>query len=117
MAASGFGWRELQPHRCTYNITHSTGYTTEGYGTTGINSTQGTEGGDAAGIAPDAPLDLPAHLAACSVISNAIEGKTLLPVMSARLSTRKSASLKFGRVQVVAKLPPACDPPCYENRI
>ncbi|KAF8180074.1 concanavalin A-like lectin/glucanase domain-containing protein [Mycena galopus ATCC 62051] len=90
---------------CTYNITHSTGYTTEGFGAAGINSTQGTDGGDAAGIAPDAPLDLPAYLAACSAVSNKTEGKILPPVMSARISTRKSATLKFGRVEVVAKLP------------
>ncbi|KAF8156179.1 concanavalin A-like lectin/glucanase domain-containing protein [Mycena galopus ATCC 62051] len=91
---------------CTYNITHSTGYTTEGFGAAGINSTQGTDGGDAAGIGdPDAPLDLPAYLAACSAVSNKTEGKILPPVMSARISTRKSATLKFGRVEVVAKLP------------
>ncbi|KAJ6463591.1 glycoside hydrolase family 16 protein, partial [Mycena vitilis] len=56
-------------------------------------------------LAPDAPLDLPAYLAACSAVSNATEGKILPPVMSARISTRRSASVKFGRVEVVAKLP------------
>ncbi|KAK7018373.1 GH16 beta-1 3-glucan recognition protein [Favolaschia claudopus] len=84
---------------CTYNITHSTGYTTSGHGAAGINTTEGEAG------APDAPLDLPAYLAACSAVSNATEGKILPPVMSARVSTRKSASLRFGRVEVVAKLP------------
>ncbi|KAF8169288.1 hypothetical protein K438DRAFT_1983341 [Mycena galopus ATCC 62051] len=49
--------------------------TTEGCGAAGINSTQGTSGGDAAGIAADAPLDLPAYLAACSTVLNATEGK------------------------------------------
>jgi hypothetical protein len=44
--------------------------------------------------APDAPLDLPAYLAACSAISNATEGKIFPPVMSARISTRKTASVK-----------------------
>ncbi|KAK7017657.1 GH16 beta-1 3-glucan recognition protein [Favolaschia claudopus] len=90
---------------CTYNITHSTGYTTSGHGAAGINTTEGESGGGGGGIAPDAPLDLPAYLAACSAVSNATEGKILPPVMSARISTRKSASLRFGRVEVVAKLP------------
>lgn len=89
---------------CTYNITHSSGYTTSGgHGAAGINTTQGEGGGG--DIAPDAPLDLPAYLAACSAVSNATTGQILPPVMSARISTRKSASLKFGRVEVVAKLP------------
>ncbi|KAJ6589374.1 concanavalin A-like lectin/glucanase domain-containing protein [Mycena capillaripes] len=88
---------------CTYNITHSSGYTTSGHGAAGINTTEGT-GGDG-GIAPDAPLDLPAYLAACSAHSNATEGRILPPIMSARISTRKTASVKFGRVEVVAKLP------------
>ncbi|KAJ7226493.1 concanavalin A-like lectin/glucanase domain-containing protein [Mycena haematopus] len=86
---------------CTYNITHSSGYTTSGHGAAGINSTS-TNGTD---IAPDTPLDLPAYLAACSAVSNATEGRILPPVMSARISTRKSASLRFGRVEVRAKLP------------
>ncbi|KAJ7887359.1 concanavalin A-like lectin/glucanase domain-containing protein [Mycena leptocephala] len=119
---------------CTYNITHSSGYTTSGHGAAGINTTEGEvpggggivresfEGGrwclpemrrarmSGVGAAPrvvtpDAPLDLPAYLAACSVISNATEGKIFPPVMSARISTRKTASVKFGRVEVVAKLP------------
>ncbi|CAK5283806.1 unnamed protein product [Mycena citricolor] len=88
---------------CTYNITHSTGYTTSGHGSTGINTTEGETG--SGGIAPDAPLDLPAYLAACSAVSNATQGKILPPVMSARISTRRSAKMKFGRVEVRAKLP------------
>ncbi|KAJ7720022.1 glycoside hydrolase family 16 protein, partial [Mycena metata] len=87
---------------CTYNITHSSGYTTTGHGSAGINSTEG-DGGD--GTAPDTPLDVEAYLAACSAVSNATEGKILPPVMSARISTRRSASMKFGRVEVRAKLP------------
>ncbi|KAJ6532926.1 concanavalin A-like lectin/glucanase domain-containing protein [Mycena vulgaris] len=84
---------------CTFNITHASGYTTSGHGAAGVNTTEGT------GASPDAPLDLPAYLAACSAVSNATEGKILPPVMSARISTRKSASLRFGRVEVRAKLP------------
>jgi hypothetical protein len=88
---------------CTYNITHSSGYTTSGHGFTGINSTEG-ESADGT-IAPDAPLDLPAYLAACSAYSNATQGRILPPVMSARISTRRTAQIKFGRVEVRAKLP------------
>ncbi|KAF7290354.1 GH16 beta-1 3-glucan recognition protein [Mycena chlorophos] len=88
---------------CTYNITHSTGYTTTGFGAAGINTTQGEEGDGA--ISPNAPLDLAAYLDACSAVSNATLGTILPPVMSARISTRKSAKMKFGRVEVVAKLP------------
>ncbi|KAJ7186444.1 GH16 beta-1,3-glucan recognition protein [Mycena filopes] len=91
---------------CTYNITHSSGYTTEGHGSAGINTTESGGGADGAGgIAPDTPLDLQAYLAACSAVSNATQGRILPPVMSARISTRRSASLKYGRVEVRAKLP------------
>ncbi|KAJ7758801.1 GH16 beta-1,3-glucan recognition protein, partial [Mycena maculata] len=75
---------------CTYNITHSSGYTSES---------------DCLRAAPDAPFDLDAYLAACSAVSNDTLGTIIPPVMSARVSTRKSASLKFGRVEVVAKIP------------
>ncbi|KAJ7737882.1 GH16 beta-1,3-glucan recognition protein [Mycena maculata] len=87
---------------CTYNITHSSGYTSSSNisaladGGSGMNSTDG---------APDAPFDLDAYLAACSAVSNSTLGTIIPPVMSARISTRKSASMKFGRVEVVAKLP------------
>ncbi|KAJ7122680.1 concanavalin A-like lectin/glucanase domain-containing protein [Mycena crocata] len=92
---------------CTYNVTHSSGYTTAGHGSAGINTTEGMPAGAGGGegIAPDAPLDLAAYLRACSAVSNATEGRILPPVMSARISTRRSASLKFGRVEVRAKLP------------
>ncbi|KAJ7479683.1 hypothetical protein FB451DRAFT_1365419 [Mycena latifolia] len=147
---------------CTYNITHSTGYTTSEHGSARVNTTegesssgggwrvarrkvelsvswnnnarelgpsvrerervhgndegrererQGTNGSSANRVlryriyTPDAPLDLPAHLAACSAVSNATLGKILPPVMSARISTRRSARVKFGRVEMRAKLP------------
>ncbi|KAJ7245950.1 concanavalin A-like lectin/glucanase domain-containing protein, partial [Mycena rebaudengoi] len=45
------------------------------------------------------------YLAACSGVSNATLGKILPPVMSARMSTRRSASIKFGRVEIRAELP------------
>ncbi|KAJ7244254.1 hypothetical protein C8J57DRAFT_1242961 [Mycena rebaudengoi] len=55
--------------------------------------------------APDLPLDMPIYLAACSGVSNATLGKILPPVMSARVNTRRSASIKFCRVEIRAKLP------------
>ncbi|KAJ7244296.1 hypothetical protein C8J57DRAFT_1083101, partial [Mycena rebaudengoi] len=58
-----------------------------------------------AGAPPDLPPNTPAHLAACSGVSNATLGKILPPVMSAWVSTRRSASIKFGRVEIRAKLP------------
>ncbi|KAF7291126.1 GH16 beta-1 3-glucan recognition protein [Mycena indigotica] len=88
---------------CTYNITHSSGYSTSGHGSVGINTTEGEQADGA--IAPDALLDLPAYLAACSAVSNSTQGKILPPIMSARISTRRSARLRFGRVEVKAKLP------------
>jgi hypothetical protein len=47
----------------------------------------------------------PAYLAACYGVSNATLGKILPPVMTARVSTRRSASIKLGRVEIRAKLP------------
>ncbi|KAJ7510963.1 glycoside hydrolase family 16 protein [Mycena galericulata] len=99
---------------CTYNITHSSGYTSsaassdsdggegEGAGAGGGNGSTSTTSTDGA---PAAPFDPAAYYAACSAVSNATQGKILPPVMSARISTRRSASLKFGRVEVVAKIP------------
>jgi len=46
-----------------------------------------------------------AYLAACSGVSNKTTGAVINPVMSARVSTRFSASIKFGRVEVRAKMP------------
>jgi hypothetical protein len=41
----------------------------------------------------------------CGVVSNISTGAVIPPVMSSRISTRKSHSIRFGRVEVVAKLP------------
>ncbi|KAJ7245475.1 GH16 beta-1,3-glucan recognition protein [Mycena rebaudengoi] len=79
---------------CTYNVTRGAGYT--GKGAADGNGTR---------IAPDLPPNTPGYLAACSGVSNATLGKILPPVMSARVSTRRSASIKFGRVEIRAKLP------------
>jgi beta-glucanase (GH16 family) len=41
----------------------------------------------------------------CSAVSNSSTGAVINPVMSARISTRKSHSIRFGRVEIRAKLP------------
>lgn len=51
-----------------------------------------------------------AYFAACSGVSNKTSGTVINPVMSARVSTRFSASIKFGRVEVRAKMPNGCVP-------
>ncbi|KZT63256.1 glycoside hydrolase family 16 protein [Daedalea quercina L-15889] len=42
---------------------------------------------------------------ACGAVSNSSSGAVINPVMSARLSTVNSHSIKYGKVEVVAKLP------------
>ncbi|KAI9438525.1 glycoside hydrolase family 16 protein [Lactarius indigo] len=48
---------------------------------------------------------LKSNASACSASSNSKTGATIPPVMSARLSTKGSYSIRFGKVEVVAKLP------------
>ena len=45
------------------------------------------------------------YLAACSAVSNTTLGTVINPVQSARLSTRNSASIRYGRVEIRAKMP------------
>jgi hypothetical protein len=78
---------------CTFNITQ------------GLTYTSSAVANSSAGIASDRPFDLAGYTAACSAVSNATTGKVINPVRSARLSTRKSASIKYGRVEVRAKIP------------
>ena len=42
---------------------------------------------------------------ACGVVSNSTTGTVINPVQSARLTTRKSHNIQFGRVEVRAKIP------------
>ena len=79
---------------CTFNITQGLSYT---------SSTPDTN--SSAGISADQPFDLAAYTKACSAVSNATTGQVINPVQSARLSTRTSASIKYGRVEVRAKIP------------
>lgn len=50
-------------------------------------------------------FDQQSYLKACSAVSNKTTGTVINPVMSARLSTKFSASLKYGRVEIRAKMP------------
>jgi len=76
---------------CTYNITR------------GISYTSSKQASSAS--ATDPSFDVTAYLKACSAVSNATTGQVINPVQSARLSTRKSASIRYGRVEVRAKIP------------
>ncbi|KAF8839995.1 glycoside hydrolase family 16 protein [Paxillus ammoniavirescens] len=50
-------------------------------------------------------FDPTAYYQACGAVSNTTTGAIINPVQSARVSTMKSASIKYGRVEVRAKLP------------
>ena len=50
-------------------------------------------------------FDEAGYLAACSAVSKATLGTVINPVQSARLSTRNSASIRYGRVEIRAKMP------------
>lgn len=82
---------------CTFNITQGTSYTASSINDpTSVNTTS---------IGADSTFDAAAYYKACSAVSNATSGTVINPVQSARLSTRKSASIRFGRVEVKAKIP------------
>ncbi|KAK1227171.1 hypothetical protein PQX77_009805 [Marasmius sp. AFHP31] len=49
--------------------------------------------------------DMQGYLRSCSAVSNSTSGVVLPPAQSARLTTRKTASIKHGRVEVRARLP------------
>lgn len=74
---------------CTYNTTQGLSYTTA---TTQVVNTSQT-------------FNIAEYNKACSAVSNSTSGKVINPVQSARLSTRYSASIKYGRVEVRAKNP------------
>ena len=96
---------------CSYNITHGASYTTssdlELEDLDSDGTTASTDGGNSTetqrGI--DVEFDQAAYLRACSAVSNSTIGKVINPVQSARLSTRRSASIRYGKVEVRAKVP------------
>ena len=45
------------------------------------------------------------YLASCSAVSNSTAGTVINPAQSARITTRTSASIKYGRIEVRAKMP------------
>ncbi|KAF8225474.1 concanavalin A-like lectin/glucanase [Tricholoma matsutake] len=75
-----------------------------------------TRGSAYAGIQPNTPVnaggigsfDADSYYKACSAVSNSTSGQIINPVQSARLSTRRSANIKYGRVEVRAKIPTGC---------
>ncbi|KDR73049.1 hypothetical protein GALMADRAFT_1342774 [Galerina marginata CBS 339.88] len=79
---------------CTFNITQGISYT----------STNPLPKNSSA-IGADQPFDVGAYTRACSAVSNATSGQIINPVQSARISTRKTASIRYGRVEVRAKIP------------
>ena len=44
-------------------------------------------------------------MTACGAVSNATSGSVINPVQSARLTTRLSHHITYGKVEIVAKLP------------
>ena len=76
---------------CTYNATQGLSYTSAKGLVTNSSASQ--------------TFDLAAYTKACSAVSNATAGLIINPVQSARLTTRKSVSIKYGRVEVRAKIP------------
>ena len=50
---------------------------------------------------------------ACGIVSNSTTGTVINPVQSARLTTRKSHNIQFGRVEVRAKIPTGYGRVCY----
>jgi beta-glucanase (GH16 family) len=50
-------------------------------------------------------FDATAYYQSCGVVSNSTTGTIINPIQSARITTRKSASIRYGRVEVRAKVP------------
>jgi beta-glucanase (GH16 family) len=79
---------------CTFNITQASSYTSDGASDPTAATTAGPDGFNAA-----------EYYKACGAVSNRTTGAVINPVQSARISTRRSASIRYGKVEVVAKLP------------
>lgn len=50
-------------------------------------------------------FDSASYYRACSAVSNATSGTVINPVQSARLTTQNSTSIRYGRVEIKAKMP------------
>ena len=53
-------------------------------------------------------FDWASYYRSCSAVSNATAGTVINPVQSARLTTQNSASIRYGRVEIKAKMPNGC---------
>ena len=53
-------------------------------------------------------FDWASYYRSCSAVSNATSGSIINPVQSARVTTQFSSSIKFGRVEIRAKMPNGC---------
>lgn len=76
---------------CTYNVTRGFSYT--------------DSHNEVASAASGADFDAAAYYRACSAVSNHTAARVVNPVQSARLHTRATASIQYGKVEVRAKLP------------
>jgi hypothetical protein len=97
-AAAVFDGRVLNLTDCTYNVTRDA-YPAAAAGRPGASGA-GAGAGNKGGA-----IDDKAYLRACSAVSNSTAGSVINPVQSARLSTRRSAAIRYGKVEVRAKLP------------
>jgi hypothetical protein len=77
---------------CSYNVTHGFTYTDSG------------QIGQDSGTASDSEFDPEAYYKACSAVSNSTTGQIIPPIQAARLRTR-TASIRYGKVEVKAKIP------------
>lgn len=81
---------------CTFNITRGLSYTD--------SRKDGVIAGNTSAVGQD-KFDAEGYYKACSAVSNNTAGHIINPVQTARLSTRKSASIKYGKVEVRARIP------------
>ncbi|XP_006456469.1 hypothetical protein AGABI2DRAFT_139213 [Agaricus bisporus var. bisporus H97] len=79
---------------CTFNITR--GYADD-------TTTSQVIGNSTIGV--DRAFDAEGYYRACSAVSNITSGQIINPVQSARISTKHTANIKYGRVEVRAKTP------------
>jgi beta-glucanase (GH16 family) len=77
---------------CTFNITRGQSYTS------------GDREGSFTQVEED-DFDSKEYYRACSAVSNATAGTIINPIQSARISTRRTASIRYGKVEVRAKIP------------
>jgi hypothetical protein len=83
---------------CTYNITQASSYTSD------PASPSSSSNSNSSSATPD-NFNAIAYHKACGAVSNLTTGAVINPVQSARISTRRSASIRYGKIEVRAKLP------------